>query len=64
MAFIITKIDLQAYRDRIERQQSVLRFATVFSESEKEDVQKCYDELIAICDDRMAQEKATQNPAQ
>lgn len=62
MAFIITQIDLQAYKERIERQQSVLRYATVFSDSEKESVQKCYDQLIAICDARILLE--SQNSAQ
>lgn len=53
MAYIITIIDLQKYRDQLERQMSVLPLSNVFSDKEKEDVKQCYLELIAICEARM-----------
>lgn len=53
MAYIITTIDLQKYRDQLERQMSVLPLSNVFSDEEKEDVKQCYLDLIAICETKL-----------
>lgn len=54
---IITKIDLRSYRSRLDRQMNVLHLSKIFSEEEKENVKKCYTDLIAICDERIAAEQ-------
>lgn len=50
---INTIIDLNEYAKRLERQKEVLKFSLLFSDQEKQEVAKCYDEIIAICDNRI-----------
>jgi hypothetical protein len=54
MKFIVTKIDLEEYIKKVERQKEVLKLSLLFSDEEKEKITECFDELIEICNVRMA----------
>ena len=54
MKFIATKIDLEEYIKKIERQKEVLKLSLVFSDEEKVKITECFDELMEICKVRLA----------
>ena len=54
MRLIATKIDLEEYIKKVERQKEVLKLSLLFSDEEKERITECFDELIEICNVRMA----------
>lgn len=51
---LFRKSHLIAYRKRLELQLSILELATVFNETEKQDLANIYLQLIAICDKAIA----------
>ena len=55
MAFINTIEELKQYKKRIELQNDVLPLATLFSEEEKFEISVCYETLLAIANNRIAQ---------
>lgn len=61
MKFILTKIDLQKYIDQVNRQREILKLSLLFSDKEKEEIQGCFDDLIAICNARLDKEQTPKN---
>jgi hypothetical protein len=57
MTFITTDIELHEYIKRVERQTEVLKLSPIFSEEDKKQIQACFDDLIAICNARLAGNK-------
>jgi hypothetical protein len=51
---LFKKIDLIAYRQRLELQQSTMHLSLVFNETEKETIAIIYNDLIALCDTAIA----------
>lgn len=55
------KIDLNQYIKRIKQQQKSLSKSILFSDFEKTKVNNCYEELLAICKQRLQDEKDFQD---
>ena len=53
---IFTKIDLKAYKERLELQKANLPLAIVFSDEEKKRIEIIYNELIVICNQAIIKE--------
>lgn len=56
MSFIVTKIDLLKYIKKVQGQKEILKLSLLFSDKEKQEIQACFDELIAICNARLNKE--------
>jgi hypothetical protein len=60
---ISTQINIKDYKNKIQRQQELLKANLLnFSPEDKIQVQKCYDDLIEICDKKLALEIEVMQP--
>jgi len=57
MKIIATKIDLEEYIKKIERQKEVLKLSLLFTDAEKAKINECFDELLCICNVRLVVER-------
>ncbi|PWA09530.1 hypothetical protein [Flavobacterium laiguense] len=62
MAFITTKKQLEAYKERIEHQMELLPLSLIFSEEDKGAIYTIYRDLIEICDRRIKSFPEKYNP--
>lgn len=58
MALINSKNNLIEYIKRTQRQKEVLQLSMMFDAVEKEQISQCFDDLIQICERRLAKQES------
>lgn len=53
MQFLETLPQLYVYRNRLDQQMECLCFAKIFTLAQRNDLLQCYNNAIAICDNRI-----------